>query len=144
VPIPKTLLNMIGSRPEFGGLHVGPSLRFAPQRRDGRENPCGPQATTIAAWPSLARRCRTAMIACRISQGACCIASIRPANGTQSLTVETRITGSIFNFHAAATVSRRSKIKNTSPCVMRSSGTMKVGMKYVACNIPGTSPEVLP
>src|SRR5262245_44224212 len=45
---------------------------------------------------------------------------------------------------AAATESRRTKIKNTSTCVMRSSGTMKVGMKYVACNIPGTSPEALP
>jgi hypothetical protein len=64
--------------------------------------------------------------------------------GETEPTVETRITGSIFSFHLAATVSRRSKIKNTSPCVMRSSGTMKVGMKYVACNIPGMRPEALP
>jgi hypothetical protein len=29
---------------------------------------CGSQATMLAAWPSLARRSCTAMIACRISQ----------------------------------------------------------------------------
>jgi hypothetical protein len=45
---------------------------------------------------------------------------------------------------AAAEVSRWSKIKNTSPCVIRSNGTMKVGMKYVAANWPGKNPDALP
>jgi hypothetical protein len=53
VPIPKTLLNMIGSRPEFGGLHVGPSLRFrssAPGREGKPLRPSGDHDRGLAQF----------------------------------------------------------------------------------------------